>query len=101
MSLRDDLGTISASVRHTTPEIRLLKIGEEYGEAVAAFIGLGGWNPRKGQHGTRRDVATELADTALSALIALEDYCIDPCQIVTLRAAHVAARAGALPEPTA
>ncbi|MBE1534682.1 MazG-like family protein [Actinomadura algeriensis] len=49
----------------------LLKIAEEYGEAVQAYIGVTGQNPRKGVHGTRDDVRDELADVIITAGIAL------------------------------
>ncbi|WP_147268435.1 MazG-like family protein [Spongiactinospora rosea] len=34
----------------------ILKIAEEFGEAVQAYIGITGQNPRKGVYGTREDV---------------------------------------------
>ncbi|OLT18575.1 hypothetical protein BJF79_48105 [Actinomadura sp. CNU-125] len=49
----------------------ILKIAEEYGEAVQAYIGVTGQNPRKGVHGTRDDVRDELADVIITAGIAL------------------------------
>ncbi|SHN46445.1 MazG-like family protein [Cryptosporangium aurantiacum] len=51
--------------------LRVLKVAEETGEAVAAWIGVTGQNPRKGVTATRRDVARELSDVAFSALTAL------------------------------
>ena len=48
-----------------------MKIAEETGEAVAAYIGLTGANPRKGVTATPDDLAGELCDVVLAALIAL------------------------------
>lgn len=49
----------------------IMKIAEEYGEAVQAYIGVTGQNLRKGVHGSRDDVRTELADVIVTAGIAL------------------------------
>lgn len=49
----------------------ILKIAEEFGEAVEAHIGVTGQNPRKGVHGTRDDVLKELADVIVTAGIAM------------------------------
>lgn len=51
---------------------RLSKIGEEYGEVIAAYIGMTGQNPRKGVTHCLDDVIEELLDVALSALAAVE-----------------------------
>ena len=51
---------------------RLAKIGEEYGEAVNAFIGVTGQNPRKGVFESEDDVDDELVDVALTALLCLQ-----------------------------
>lgn len=51
---------------------RLSKIGEEYGEAVNAFIGITGQNPRKGVFGSEDDVDNELVDVALTAILCLQ-----------------------------
>jgi hypothetical protein len=59
----------------------IMKIAEEFGEAVQAHIGVTGQNPRKGTYGTRDDVLKELADvivTAGIAMIAVADG--DPAQ---------------------
>ena len=55
--------------------MRVLKIGEELGEAVEAYIGMTGQNPRKGNgtH-TRADLCMELADVAITALCALAHF---------------------------
>jgi NTP pyrophosphatase (non-canonical NTP hydrolase) len=61
------------------PELtcRILKVTEEAGEAAAAWIGVLGQNPRKGVTHTRQDVAGELADVALTALVAIESLGLD------------------------
>jgi hypothetical protein len=51
--------------------MRILKISEEAGEAAAAWIGHVGQNPRKGFTHTEDDVAAELCDVAVTALVAL------------------------------
>lgn len=51
---------------------RLAKIGEEFGEVIAAQIGATGQNPRKGFTHTQADVDKELLDVALTALCAWE-----------------------------
>lgn len=49
----------------------IMKIAEEFGEAVQAYIGITGQNPRKGTYGTREDVQKELADVIVTAGIAM------------------------------
>lgn len=51
---------------------RIAKVGEEFGEVVAAFIGATGQNPRKGQTHGLMEVGLELLDVALTALAAYE-----------------------------
>jgi NTP pyrophosphatase (non-canonical NTP hydrolase) len=53
---------------------RISKVGEEYGEAVQAFIGYTGQNPRKGVINSREEVLEELADTALTAILAMQHF---------------------------
>lgn len=48
--------------------MRLLKVAEEYGEMVEAYIGWTGQNPRKGVTHTRQDVVCEALDVAITAL---------------------------------
>ncbi len=50
--------------------LRVLKVGEEFGEAAQALIGACGQNPRKGVTHTYGDVRAELYDVALTALVA-------------------------------
>jgi hypothetical protein len=49
----------------------IMKIAEELGEAVQAYIGVTGQNPRKGIYGTREDVQNELADVVVTAGVAM------------------------------
>ncbi|WP_199239550.1 MazG-like family protein [Streptomyces sp. ICBB 8177] len=58
--------------------LRLLKIGEEAGEAFQAYIGASGQNPRKGVTHTPSDVAVELCDVIVAAAVALHRFTEDP-----------------------
>lgn len=75
--------------------MRLLKITEEAGEAAQAYIGFQGQNPRKGVTHSRTDVAAELCDVILSAMVALHSFSGDPEEffagIVAQRAARLEA----------
>ncbi|WP_166973334.1 YciI family protein [Brevibacterium atlanticum] len=51
---------------------RIAKTIEEAGEAVAAYIGMTGQNPRKGVTHSQTDVENELLDVAIAALGAYE-----------------------------
>ncbi|MCY0922184.1 MULTISPECIES: MazG-like family protein [unclassified Streptomyces] len=51
--------------------LQVLKIGEEFGEAAQAVIGVHGTNPRKGTSHSWDDVQAEVADTAITALVTL------------------------------
>jgi hypothetical protein len=51
---------------------RIQKVGQEFGEALEAFCGTLGENPRKGFTHRPSDVRRELFDVALSALGAVE-----------------------------
>lgn len=53
---------------------RLAKVGEEFGEAIQAFIGYTNQNPRKGYYATKDAVIKELLDVALTALAAVEHF---------------------------
>nr|MDT0663670.1 MazG-like family protein [Micromonospora sp. DSM 115978] len=50
---------------------RVLKVSEEVGEAAQAYIGMTGRNPRKGVSHTEADLASELCDVVLAAMVAL------------------------------
>ena len=64
---------------------RVLKLNEEAGEAAAALIGALGQNPRKGVTHTMDDVAAELIDTAVSAMVALATVRKDAPQRFAIR----------------
>jgi NTP pyrophosphatase (non-canonical NTP hydrolase) len=68
---RDWLDTANGTDLHEL-SCRILKVTEEAGEAARAWIGTVGQNPRKGVTHSRQDVADELADVALTALVAIE-----------------------------
>ncbi|KND38835.1 MazG-like family protein [Streptomyces acidiscabies] len=51
--------------------LRVLKIGEEFGEVSEALHGALGGNPRKGRSHDWGDVQKELVDVVVTALVAL------------------------------
>lgn len=58
--------------------MRLMKLSEEVGEVTEAYIGMVGQNPRKGVTHTASDVADELCDVIVTALVALHRFSGDP-----------------------
>lgn len=58
--------------------LRILKLNEEIGEVAQAVIGRFGANKRKGFTHTDLDVARELCDVIITAMVALEDWVIEP-----------------------
>jgi NTP pyrophosphatase (non-canonical NTP hydrolase) len=72
--------------------IRILKLTEEAGEAAQAWIGVIGANPRKGQTHTRDQVAAELADVAITALVAIRSLGMDPDEVIAACATKVLER---------
>ncbi|NJP34143.1 hypothetical protein [Micromonospora thermarum] len=85
------LNAINGTGREETG-LRILKVTEEAGEAAAAWIGTLGQNPRKGVTHTTADVAGELADVVLTALVAIASLGHDPEQVLTACLGKVAAR---------
>lgn len=75
-----DIAAINAWLESANPRtphedsMRVMKVGEEYGEAVAAYIGMTGQNPRKGITHTETDLLAELADVAITALCAMQHF---------------------------
>ncbi|MCX5174295.1 MazG-like family protein [Streptomyces virginiae] len=65
---RDDERKVPTEQQRT---LQVLKIGEEFGEAAQAVIGVHGTNPRKGTSHSWDDVQAEVADTAITALVTL------------------------------
>lgn len=51
--------------------LQVLKLAEEVGESAQAVIGAWATNPRKGQSHTWEHVQEEVADTAITSLVAL------------------------------
>jgi NTP pyrophosphatase (non-canonical NTP hydrolase) len=78
-AVRDSVAWLDAAHGRDQASVtfRILKVVEEAGEAASAWIGVTGANPRKGITHTVDDVAAELADVALSALIAIESLGVD------------------------
>jgi NTP pyrophosphatase (non-canonical NTP hydrolase) len=77
----------------STPEtaLRLLKVSEEAGEVASAWIGVTGQNPRKGETHTVDDVADELCDVIVAAMVALTTLKQDPAAHFARKLAAVAA----------
>jgi len=53
---------------------RVSKISEELGEAIQCLIGVTGQNPRKGFTHTHEQLLQELADTAITAIFAIQHF---------------------------
>ncbi|WP_037732783.1 MazG-like family protein [Streptomyces megasporus] len=70
-----DLFTDLDTARGLSPEqqwtLQVVKLSEEVGETAQAVIGAWGTNPRKGRSHTWRHVQEEVADTAITSLVAL------------------------------
>lgn len=60
------------------PSVRLMKLSEEVGEVMEAYIGLVGANKRKGYSHDGLDVADELCDVVITAMVSLHDWVVDP-----------------------
>jgi hypothetical protein len=73
--------------------VRVMKLAEETGEAVAAYIGVTGENPRKGVTAAPDDLTGELCDVVLAALVALATVTGGTPQAESRLAGHVATRA--------
>ncbi|MFE1957233.1 MazG-like family protein [Streptomyces sp. NPDC059479] len=58
--------------------LRVLKIGEEYGEVAEAVHGALAANPRKGASHTWDDVRKELCDVAVTSFVALATCTEEP-----------------------
>jgi NTP pyrophosphatase (non-canonical NTP hydrolase) len=50
---------------------RIGKVIEELGEAIRAMVGYTGQNPRKGVTHSQQEMLDELADTAITAILAM------------------------------
>ncbi len=67
----DQVGQLYAHHGDVPAEVRLPKLTEEVGEVANAFIGMHGWNSRKGVCRTRDDLLDELADVIITAAVAM------------------------------
>jgi NTP pyrophosphatase (non-canonical NTP hydrolase) len=67
----DDIKRLHEFHGEAPPEIRILKLTEEVGEAAEALIGLHGMNSRKGTCHSRDDLLDELADVIITAAVAM------------------------------
>ncbi|MFG2406859.1 MazG-like family protein [Streptomyces brevispora] len=65
--------------------LRVLKIGEEFGEAAQALTGVLGANPRKGKSHTWQDVEKELSDVIVTAMVALSTITSDAPKVLDAR----------------
>lgn len=77
-------------------EVRILKLTEEVGEAAEAYIGMNGYNSRKGVCRSRDDLLAELADviTAAVAMCGVTGNTEEARNQLARRLATVTARAG-------
>ncbi len=73
--------------------LRVLKIGEEFGEVSEALHGVLGANPRKGLSHSWEDVRTELVDVAVTAFVALATLSPDGEAEFDARLQHLVDRA--------
>jgi NTP pyrophosphatase (non-canonical NTP hydrolase) len=78
---------------------RVMKISEEAGEVIEAWLGVLGSNPRKGTTHTVDDVVGELADVVFTSLTAIASLGADPRQAVAACAAKAAAYRAGLANP--
>jgi hypothetical protein len=69
--------------------LRIMKIGEEFGEVVNAHIGAIGQNPRKGFYATQQDVIKELCDVIVTAMVAMNSMTGDATISRGMLAAHM------------
>lgn len=89
---RSNLGVLLEAFADVPEAVRVLKIAEKLGEATEAYIGVSGLNPRKGTTHSNDQLADEIADVALAALVALGAFTADPIQRLTNRVRAVAKR---------
>lgn len=78
---------------------RLAKVIEELGEAIQAFIGLTGQNPRKGVTHTQGEVLDELADVVFTGVLCMQHFTKDTSevrQILRHKLAKIATRVSSL-----
>lgn len=83
--------------RHNGREVgemsmQMLKLAEEYGEAVSAWIGYTGQNPRKGVTHSLDDVLDELADVAIAAMVGIQRLGADSAAVIGVKIAQMQGR---------
>ncbi len=76
----------------TAQLMRVLKIGEEFGEVAEAMTGAMGGNPRKGHSHTWDDVHNELVDVIVTGMVALASLTPDAQRLFEERLEHIAER---------
>ncbi|WP_019548652.1 MazG-like family protein [Streptomyces sulphureus] len=74
--------------------LRVLKIGEEYGEVAEAVHGALAANPRKGSSHTWADVEKELCDVIVTSMVALSTLAPDAEKLLNERLEHLVERVG-------
>ncbi|MGA5818116.1 MazG-like family protein [Kitasatospora sp. NPDC094028] len=74
--------------------LRVLKIGEEFGEVPEAVHGALGANPRKGRSHDWSDVELELCDVIVTAMVALDTISGSGRKALDDRLRHLVVRAG-------
>lgn len=80
---------------------RVAKAAEEAGEAISALIACTGQNPRKGVCGTEDDLLNELADVALTGILAIQHFTKSTDKTARVLAAKVEALGRRVPAPEA
>lgn len=75
--------------------LRVLKIGEEFGEVAEAVHGALGANPRKGASHTWDDVHKELCDVIVTSMVALASCTPDAQKLLEERLRHLVDRVSA------
>lgn len=83
------LDTVPGVAAETRVLSQILKVTEEAGEVAEAVIGATGQNPRKGFSHTWDDVAVELCDVVISALVALKRVAPDARGVFAERVEYV------------
>lgn len=78
--------------RNLGPEVRLMKLTEEAGEVMQAYIGVVGANKRKGYYAVADDVAAELADVAITAMVAMHDWTDNPEALLKAKVVQLKSR---------
>jgi len=63
-------------------EARIFKVGEEVGEVVEAYLSYRNWNSRKANGAPAWEVCMELADVAMTAMLAITVMGYGPDQVM-------------------